>query len=107
MPKTLAGAKPDLENDLKILLQKASYEAFMTANLPDSSNPEVAGFVTDTMMDAAQKFSDKFSEEAYQPMANAIYKFVKEIGILAKPAALMSPQGSVTGIINLNDFTII
>ena len=107
MSKTLVNAKPDLEKDLKDLLQKASYEAFMTANLPDSSSPEIASFVTKTTKNSAQKFSDKFAEIAYQPMADAIYKFVKEIGIIAKPSTLMSPYGPVTGVINLNEFTII
>ena len=88
------------------LLQAAAYSAYMTAN-NQSDSPEISAFVTQTMNAAAQKFSDKFAEVAYQPMADAIYKFVKEIGILAKPTALLSPHGPVTGIINLNDFTII
>lgn len=107
MPKTLAGAKPDLEKDLKNLLQKASYEAFMTANIPDEKAPEISASVTNTMKDAAQKFSDKFAEIACQPMADAIYKFVKEIGITAQPKSLFAASSPVTGIINLNEFTII
>ena len=106
MPKTLIGARPVLETDLRIILQKAAFEAFMTANVPGGESPEVSGYVTNAMTDAATKFSNKFAEEAYKPLANAIYNFVKEIGITAVPTTLMSPHGPVTGSIKLNEFTI-
>ena len=107
MPKTLVGAKPELEQDLKTILQAAAYAAFLTANTPAGADEAISSFVTKTMTDAAQKFSDKFAETAYQPLANAIYKYVKEIGITATPKALMSPHVPVTGSIMLNEFTII
>lgn len=109
MPKTLAGAKPELANDLKDLLQKAAYEALLTGNRPSGDNPEISANTTKVMQDAAQRFSDKFAELAYQPMADAIYKFVKEIGITAVPkGTLIAPTsgGPVTGSIIINDFII-
>ena len=106
MPATLIGARPKLESDLRRILQKAAEEAFKTANKGDGSDMQIESYVNNAIKDAAKKFSEKFAEEAYKEMANAIYEFVKEIGIEAKPGLLMSPHGPVTGAIMLNEFTI-
>lgn len=106
MPATLIGAKPKLESDLRRILQKAAEEAFKTANKGDGSDMQIESYVNNAIKDAAKRFSEKFAEEAYKEMANAIYEFVKEIGIKATPGLLMSPHGPVTGAIMLNEFTI-
>jgi hypothetical protein len=109
MPKTLIGAKPELITDLKDLLQKAAYGAFMTTNMPEGEEAAVSSFVTQATMDAAQKFSDRFAELACMPMADAIYKFVKEIAITLVPqGTLVAPPtgGPVTGTALPNQFTV-
>lgn len=108
MPITLIGAKPKLEIDLKRILQKAAEEAFKTANKGDGSDMQIESYVDNAIKDAAKKFSEKFAEEAYKEMANAIYEFVREIGITMTPSkgTLVAGIVPVTGTALISDFIV-
>lgn len=109
--QTLVAAKPQLQKDLKDLLEKACYEAEMTAVTNSSAaNPEIMKYVNGVMDEAAKAKAKKFAEVAYEPLAEAIHNFVKEIGIVLVPTGtLMSPTGPVSGAASTmkSDFTIV
>lgn len=92
--KTLAGAKPELESNIKKLLEDAFYEAEMTAlDSGGDADPRIMAMVKQEMDKASRKKAQKFANEAYKPLAEAIYKFVLEIGIdLIPTGKLMAPQ---------------
>lgn len=96
--KTLAASKPKLEQDLKKLLENASYEAELTMILDNSSvDPRIASKIKSDMDKACRKKAQKFAEKAYRPLAQAIYDFVVEIGInLVPKGTLIAPQ-AITG----------
>ncbi len=91
---TLEKAKPKLEQDLKKLLEDASYEADMSMLIENSSvDPRIAAKIKKDMDAACRKKAQKFAEKAYKPLAQAIYDFVLEIGITLTPkGTLMCPQ---------------
>lgn len=91
---TLAAAKPKLETDLKKLLEDSFYEAEMTAfNEGGDADPRIMVMVKQEMDKAAHKKAKKFADKAYKPLAEAIYKFVLEIGIdLIPTGKLIAPQ---------------
>ena len=91
---TLQGAKPKLEQDLKKLLEDASYEADMAMLLEDGSvDSRIAAKIKSDMDKACRKKAQKFAEKAHKPLAQAIYDFVKEIGInLVPKGTLIAPQ---------------
>lgn len=95
---TLEGAKPKLEQDLKKLLEDASYDADMSMIIEDASvDSRIMAKVKSVMDEACRKKAKKFAETAYKPLAQAIYDFVKEIGInLVPKGTLLSPPG-ITG----------
>ena len=106
MPKTLIGARPELENDLRAALQKAAYNAFLTTHM-QSEDATVTNHALQTLTTAAQKFSDRFADEASQPIATAIYKFVKEIAIEMVPTGtLVAGPYPATGVVGPNNFYI-
>ncbi len=89
---TLNGAKPKLETDLKKLLEDALYESEMTM-VNGCDEPRIAAKVKQVLDKAAREKAKKFAEKAYQPLAKAIYEFVKEIGITLTPkGTLIAPQ---------------
>lgn len=92
--KTLAASKPKLEQDLKKLLEDASYEADMSILIENGSvDPRIATKVKSDMDAACRKKAKKFAETAYKPLAQAIYDFVIEIGInLVPKGTLIAPQ---------------
>lgn len=92
--KTLAASKPKLEQDLKKLLENASYEADMTmACDKGEADPRISAKLNKDMSEACRKKAKKFAEEAYKPLAQAIYDFVMEIGINLTPrGTLIAPQ---------------
>lgn len=92
--KTLAASLPTLQADLLNCLKKASYEAFKTTALSgDNVDPTISATISADMENAATQFSVKFASELSQPMAQAIYNFVSEIGIVLTPTGLlMAPQ---------------
>ena len=82
----LANAKPVLEQEL----YKYIYDAYMEQF---STNPEAQKYATeanDTMIKAATKFASKLSKG----MADAVYKFVMDIGITVTiPPTVIAPPG--------------
>jgi hypothetical protein len=100
MGMTLAGAKPKLQLDL----YKAFYDAYMTQC---GSDPEAGKYNSETnnaMMQAADKFANSLSAD----MAEAIYNFVKEIGIQATvTGTVIAPSGPCTGSLPPTSFTVI
>jgi hypothetical protein len=113
---TLAGAKPKLEADLKKLLEDALYEAEMSM-LNEGADIDLgiaARIKNDIIMPANRKKAQKFAEQAYKPLAQAIYDFVSEIGITLTPkGTLIAPQAPsgalpITGAASTTtqDFTI-
>lgn len=100
----LETAKPKLQTDI----ENAIFEAFKEAEMTQCSND---GSILGNAMEAhiqqgASKYAKKAAEIAAPKIAEAIYDFVKEIGITATPTTLVSPSGPVTGVIKMPDFTI-
>lgn len=113
MPKTLIKAKPDLQSAIKKALQQASYEAYLTAQEnPSDTDPMIKSTLKKELDDAAVKYSKKFAEVASPKLADCIYKFVKEIGIMMTPSgalistSIMTPS-PVIGMAPINDFKVI
>lgn len=92
--QTLAASKPKLEQDIKKLLEDACYEAEMTMiNGGSKADPRIVAKIQKDMDAASRKKARKFAEKAYKPLAEAIYNFVKEIGINLTPkGTLIAPQ---------------
>ena len=90
----LSTAKPILQSQLLQILQNASYEMFMTqfAKNQISEAGKYDGDRENKMKQFASEFSQKFAQEASGPVAQAIYDFVKEIGIqVTIPSSVISP----------------
>lgn len=108
----LISAKPQLESDLKQALYDSAYQALLVTFSQSSENEAVINDFAKTEIDqSAKDFAKKFSDLASKPVAEAIYNFVLEIGIMASPkGTLMAPPGTtggpVTGVINMNDFIV-
>ena len=101
MPITLAGAKPKLEMDLN----KAFYDAYMT-QYEDNKVSEAWKYNSD-MKNALDKKAHEFADSMAKDMADAIYNFVKEIGIMAKVSGtVVAPSGPCAGTIPLTGFTV-
>lgn len=91
---TLAAAKPKLEQDIKKILEDALYEAEMTT-MSEGEEPRISAMVKSLLEQTSKKKAQKFAEQVCTPMAEAIYKFVSEIGITLTPkGTLMAPQSS-------------
>ena len=101
----LKDAKPKLQDDIEGILKDAIYEAYMT-QYKESDNTIINSFTKNSMSTAAKEFSEKASKLIGKPLAEAIYNFVLEIGITAKPNQLVAPNGPVSGVININEFSI-
>lgn len=101
MPMTLSGAKPKLEQELN----KAFYDAYMT-QYEDNKVPE-AGKYNSNVKSSLEKKAHEFADSMAKDMANAIYNFVKEIGIMATvTGTITAPSGPCMGNIPLTNFTI-
>ena len=104
----LIDSKPKLQQDIYDILKKSMYEAYMSTFDKDADiNSVIKNRVKNDMMDTAKKYAETFANTACEPMAEAIYEFVKSIGIIATPTSLVSPHGPVTGAINANDHKIL
>lgn len=106
----LSDGKPILEQKLKSILKDAAESAYKTQFSTEECG-EYASDVNDAMNKAASDFATKFSEKAAADMAEAIYNFVKGIGIMATIASTVTcatpaGPGTVAGVINTTDFTI-
>lgn len=96
---TLSAAKPKLEKDL----YKAFYDAYTSQFSSNSEAGKHSGDAQKVIEDGADKFADKLSKS----MAQAIYDFVKEIGIQATlSGTVISPSGPCTGALPPTSFTI-
>jgi hypothetical protein len=99
MGMTLAGAKPKLEQDL--------YKAFNDAYMSQFSMNVEAGKYMGESQKCLEDAADKFAKELSKSMAQAIYDFVKEIGIQATlSGTVISPSGPCTGALPPTSFTI-
>lgn len=101
MQMTLAGAKPKLEMDLN----KAFYDAYMTQY--EDNKVSEAGKYNGDIRSALDKKAHDFADSMAKDMAEAIYSFVKEIGIMATVSGtVIAPSGPCTGVIPMNGFTV-
>lgn len=104
----LIDAKPKLQKDIYDILQKSMYEAYMTSFIDDDDvDNDIRNRVKKEMTKSAKKYSEKFANEACGPLSQAIYEFVKSIGIITTPKSLTSPHGPVVGKIDVKEHTII
>lgn len=100
MAMTLIAAKPILQQDL--------YKAFHDAYMSQFQNNSEAGKYNNDSKKSIEKAADKFSQQLSKDMAQAIYDFVKEIGIeVIIPPTVISPSGPCTGSIPMTNFTIL
>lgn len=105
----LISAKPKLEAEIKQHTYEAAKEAFLTSLVDNDSSATIQNKIKQEMEGAAHRFAQKFSEELSGPLAESIYKFTKDIGIMAIPKGTLisaSPGMPVTGTINIGDFVI-
>lgn len=100
----LSSALPELQNSIQIALQTALTQAQMTLHMPgdDSLNSSMRTY----MLSLANMYSTTAATIAAPLIADAIYKFVLQIGIDAAPLKLKTTQGPVTGEINQTEFKI-
>ena len=104
----LSVAKPILQLQLMNIL-KAGYMSQFDPNELGAAQKHDGGAEA-----CFQDRANRFAQNACGPVADAIYNFVKEIGIMATqlnsviapplPPAL--PGGPCSGVININDYTI-
>lgn len=108
----LITAKPVLESKINQILFDSLYKSL---NLMYSNSSLSENVINSTgqkeIDDASEKTAKSFADNASGPLADAIYDFVKSIGITATPkGTLISPGGMapapVTGSIIMSDFTI-
>ena len=104
----LSVAKPILQQQLLSILEAGYMSQF---------DPNELGAAQKHDGDAKSVFQDRakrFSQSAAGPVADAIYNFVKEIGIMATqlnsviapPLPPTLPGGPCNGVIQINDYTI-
>ena len=101
MPKTLAGAK--------IILQMDLFNAFKDAYMTQfESNVVTAASKYDSgRKSSLEKKAIDFADSLSKSMAEAIYAFVKEIGIQASmTGTVIAPSGPCTGNIPMPNFTV-
>lgn len=101
LSQALTPLKQDIE---KLLNSSSTAEAFEKALLttfgPDAvDDDDFKKIAADFGKVAALHLSRSISE----PLGDAIDKYVKQIGFIIAPSALMSPFGPVTGVITSSD----
>lgn len=107
----LISAKPTLQTDIQKLMYDAAREAYLTSQETGDADPIISKRMKQDQEKAADRFAKAFSNSCCQPLADAIYKFVKEIGITLTPSgalistSIMSPA-PCTGMCPPNDFMI-
>jgi len=102
----LKSALPKLQGDIEKILIDSLYEAQMSVFKANGSEPVIDTYCNTTLQESAMSYAKKAAEKASQPLAEAIYNFVMEIGILAVPKSLTAPNGPVSGVINMVDFKV-
>lgn len=111
----LSTAKPILQNDLKSILEKAAYDAYMELYQKNKvSEAKSDSDTKDAHEKIAKAFSKTFASKAAAPVATAIHDFVKEIGIsctippsVISPITPFIPGGPCSGTIPPTSFTIL
>lgn len=100
----LSTALPELQNSIQIALQTALTQAQMTLHIPgnDSLNSSMQTY----MLSLANMYSTTAATIAAPLIADAIYKFVLQIGIDATPMKLKTLNGLVAGTIDQAEFKI-
>lgn len=107
----LISAKPTLQTDIQKLMYDAAREAYLTSQETGDADPIISKRMKQDQEKAADRFAKAFSNSCCQPLADAIYKFVKEIGIIMTPSgalistSIMSPS-PVAGQALMTDFAI-
>ena len=110
MPKTLIGSKSKLEKDLNDAFNNAAKEAYMTQfksnNVAEAGRHDAAA--KSKYEKQAKEYAQTLADELAGKMAQAIYDFVKEIGIqVTIPSSVVAPSGPCWGTIPMNNFKII
>lgn len=98
---------------LKQKIQKILYDAYMT-QFSGNVVPEAAKY-DNIMEEGFKKNADKFSKIAAGPATDAIYNFIKEIGInitvsgtiTAPPLPPVLPSGPCTGSISASNIIVL
>lgn len=113
---TLAASLPKFNADLFKSIQDAMYEAYMSSlDKGDNVDPAIAARIRADMEIAARKYALTFAKKLAPALADNIYKFVSEIGIILTPkGTLIAPQAPagalpITGVASTTtkDFTIV
>lgn len=111
----LSSAKPTFESKLKPIIEDSFYKAYMETFMKSNTTSKSDGDANKAHDDLAKKFSKTMTEKVTEPIVTAIYNFIKEIGItltippsvIAPPAPPTLPGGPCSGVITLNNFTIL
>lgn len=106
MPLGLTNAEPKLIADIRAAIYNSA-RAAMISTLSPVSNAPIDQAAADNMAKLADKFAAAFADSCAEPLSHAIYDFVVEIGIIARPIALVAGQSPVAGVINPAEFEII
>lgn len=113
MPKTLAGALPEFQKNLRDNIQKAAMDAFMSTVQSGGGDSQMNGAIEKQYSKASKKFADTFADSLAKPLAKTIMDFVLETGIIMTPTGtLIAPQAMsgalpVTGNVPINGFKLI
>jgi len=103
----LSTAKPKLKLDIEMALKDDKvakvFEKALLSTFPDISDENGAN---DTAQAFGKLCAKGMATALAQPLTDAIDAYVKEIGILATPTALVSPVGPVSGAMPMTDFQI-
>lgn len=97
-------------NAAKIILQQDLFKAFKDAYMTqyESNKVSSASKYDHDVKQALNKKAIEFANSLSVDMADAIYNFVKEIGIqVTIPPSVIAPSGPCSGIIPMTSFTII
>lgn len=95
-------------SDAKIVLEQRLYKILYNAYLTQFNQNSVVelGSFNSTIQDAFNKVAHDFASTASKPTADAIYKFIKEIGIninipptVISPSTPVLPGGPCSGVI--------
>lgn len=102
----LSTAKPTLEKQINNILKDALYKAQMK-QFRGGGDANLSQIMYNHMQKMAMEFATTAADEASGKLANAIYDFVKAIGITAVVKGTLSNTGGpVTGTIYPKDFQI-
>lgn len=107
----LTTAKPILQQELYKSTYDAAYDAYMSQFKSNSEAQKYAGEANQAMIDSATRFAKTLADKLSMDMADSIYKFVKEIGIMVTiPPTVIAPPGiqggPCVGTITMENFKV-